>query len=110
MELVAKYVVLIYGLLMIIGGIIGFTTARSLPSLLSGGISGIILLVVFAWSLKALSPALWTAVGISAALTVLMGVRFAISGKFMPSGGIALISLIALILTIVGALQAKTGP
>ncbi len=110
MEFVAKYVVLIYGLLMIIGGIIGFTTAKSLASLLSGGISGIILVLVFVWSLKALPPALWTAVGISAALTVLMGVRFVGSGKFMPSGGIALISLIALVLTLVGALQAKTGP
>lgn len=110
MVLVAKYTLLIYALLLIIGGILGYTSAKSLISLLAGAVSGIVLLGVFAWSLKAPSPALWTGVGISAALLVLMGLRFAVSGKFMPAGIVTLISLVALVVTLVGALQSKTAP
>jgi uncharacterized membrane protein (UPF0136 family) len=62
------------------------------------------------WSLQSPTPALLLGATVAAILTIGMGARFRKSGKFMPAGMIALLSLVALFVTLGGVLQSQGGP
>ena len=80
-------VLLVYGIVMILGGLIGYL-AGSKASLISGSVSGVLLLG--AWFLARDHPALglWGGVVLSALLSVVFGVRLAKTGKPMPAANI----------------------
>jgi len=98
-------VLLVYGIVMILGGLIGYL-AGSRASLISGSVSGVLLLG--AWFLARDHPALglWGGVVLSALLSVVFGVRLAKTGKPMPAGALLAVSVAALALLAYSALQA----
>jgi len=89
---------LVYGGLVLVGGVIGFRKAGSRPSLIAG-IASDALLVLAAVLLILGRPAGGTlAMAVAALLLVFFGWRWAKSGKFMPAGLMVLSSAVALAL------------
>ncbi len=96
---------LIFGALTIVGGIIGYVKAGSLPSIIAGAITGILLLVA-GWIL----PTNRT-VGLAMALIVslLLAAQFVPkvirTGKMMPAGLMSILSVIGIVVAIVAWLK-----
>jgi uncharacterized membrane protein (UPF0136 family) len=86
----------IYGVLLIAGGIVGYLKAGSRPSVIAGTISGLI-----AFAALGISTRDVLGFRIGAVLAVLMlivfDIRFFKTRKIMPSGLLAFLSLIVLI-------------
>lgn len=83
-----------YAALVGVGGLMGYLKSGSNKSLVSGGLSALLLYYVHT-QLPA-SPAFASAVGlgVSALLLLVMGSRFKNSGKIFPAGVVSLVSLI----------------
>ncbi|HEX8077353.1 MAG TPA: TMEM14 family protein [Chthoniobacterales bacterium] len=97
----AKIYFIVFGLLTIVGGVIGFVKVGSTPSLIAGSISGIALLVA-AFLLPANAAiGLIIAGVVSIALAGKFIPDFMKSGKVMPAGMMAVLSLIGVIMAIV---------
>ncbi len=77
---------IIYGLLAIIGGILGYTKARSQASLISGIVSGVLLLVGGIAHQQGVVWGLPLAAIVSLILVIVFVIRFAKTRKFMPAG------------------------
>jgi len=90
--------VLIYALIIAAGGIMGYVSAKSTASLISGLISGVLLLVAFALSLRNPKVGFALAALIALALGVFFLIRFLNTGKWMPAGVSVVLSAIMLIL------------
>ena len=96
---------LIFGALTIIGGIIGYVKAGSLPSIIAGAITGILLLVA-GWILPTNRVAgLMMALVISLLLAVQFLPKFIRTGKVMPAGLMSILSVIGIIVAIVAWLK-----
>jgi uncharacterized membrane protein (UPF0136 family) len=90
----AQGVLVVYGVLMIVGGMMGKVKGNSSASLVAGGLTGFVSLIGFWKSLS--DPMLGLLIGAMVGL-LLTGVfisRFARSRKFMPAGLILVLSLI----------------
>ena len=101
----AAVVTAVYGGLVLLGGLMGWLKARSKPSLIMGGIFGIVLLAIGlggVWG--TFQP--WVAVGLAAFLLVFFGIRYLRKKKFMPAGMLAIMSLVVLAID----LTAAAGP
>src|SRR3954462_977848 len=87
----------IYAALLAVGGILGFVKARSRPSLIAGLISAAAALVAL-WFSTLRSPfGFPLGMALSIVLFVLFGYRYAVRNrKFMPSGMLAVVSLVVL--------------
>ena len=97
----AKIYFLIFGLLTIAGGIIGYVKAGSAPSIIAGSITGI-LLIVAAWLLPEHRAAgLATALVISLVLAAQFVPKFIRTGKVMPAGMMSILSVIGLVVALV---------
>jgi uncharacterized membrane protein (UPF0136 family) len=95
--LVGQITLAIYAVLLAIGGLIGYLKAGSRPSLIAGSISAVAALLAMA--LSAGNSRLGVPLGLilSVALFVLFGYRYAAkTRKFMPSGLLAIVSLVVL--------------
>ena len=96
---------LIFGALTIVGGVIGYVKAGSVPSIIAGAITGVLLLVA-GWTL----PGNRT-VGLAMALivSVLLAVQFVPklirTGKMMPAGLMSVRSVIGIVVAIVAWLK-----
>jgi|688.fasta_scaffold10622_7 uncharacterized membrane protein (UPF0136 family) len=90
--------VMIYGILLLLGGMVGFLKAGSTASLIAGSITALIALSAGIFLLKNQIAGLWIALGISLILAFFFGYRFYASQKMMPAGLMALISLGILLL------------
>lgn len=96
---------LIFGALTIVGGVIGYVKAGSVPSIIAGAITGVLLLVA-GWIL----PGNRT-VGLAMALivSVLLAVQFVPklirTGKMMPAGLMSVLSVIGIVVAIVAWLK-----
>lgn len=89
-----------YGLLAIIGGIIGYQKAGSKISLLSGVISGFLLIIS---GLVILQGQIWGStlgITISSLLVIVFTFRFAKTRNLMPAGLMTILGLIVLALII----------
>ncbi|MEO5722091.1 MAG: TMEM14 family protein [Chthoniobacterales bacterium] len=96
----AKIYFIIFGLLTIVGGIIGFVRAGSMASIIAGSISGILLLLA-----AFLLPGNITAgLALAAVVSLLLAGRFLPAflktGAFMPAGMMSILSVIGLIVAI----------
>ncbi len=93
----APLVTLIYGILAIVGGAIGYQQAGSQASLISGVISGFLLLIA-AYMLYGRSPAGPLLAGVvSLVLVIVFIIRLAKTRKFMPAGLMIIVGVINLI-------------
>ena len=96
----AQVVLGVYGILLIVGGVMGFAKAGSMVSMIAGGISGIVSLIAL-W-ISTSNPAQGLLVGALLAL-LLTGVfinRFMSTRKLMPAGLVFILSLAVGILLI----------
>lgn len=90
-------VLLIYALLVIAGGVIGFVKANSMPSLLMGGLFGVGLLASAAMLLNGKQAGFYLGVILSLALLAFFSYRFYSTGSFMPAGLMSILSLATLV-------------
>ncbi len=89
-------IVWIYGVLVLVGGMMGWTKARSVPSLLSGVGFGTALVGCGFMVWREMDQALPVAASLTGALLVVMAIRLIKTKKFMPAGLTVALSLIAL--------------
>ena len=94
------YVVLIYGMIVLVGGVLGYALRGSLPSLIMGLSCGLLLLWG-AWGIRqkkkwGLPLSLLTTLALDLSFTH----RFFQTQKFFPSGLLAFVSLLVLIILI----------
>lgn len=86
-----------YGLLSIVGGIVGYTKVKSKVSLISGSISGILLIAAGYLQLQALTIGLIIAQIITLLLVIVFAIRFSKTRKLMPAGLMLLLGTITLV-------------
>ena len=98
-------IVYVYAALVIFGGIFGFLKAKSLPSLIMGGVGGLALIAAGYALGHGLAWGLPLALVLSAALLVFFGMRYSRTRAFMPGGLMAILSL----LTLIGVLSTMHG-
>jgi uncharacterized membrane protein (UPF0136 family) len=98
-------VLLAYGVLMVVGGLMG-ARAGSRASLMAGTGSGVVLLI--AWFVARTHPAvgLWTGAVVSLLLCVTFTIRVRKTGKLMPAGLLLAVSLVACALLLASATRA----
>jgi len=87
-----------YGILSAVGGIIGYVQAKSMPSLVSGVISGVLLVIGGVAAAQDRSWGLPLAAVITALLVIVFVVRLVKTRRFMPAGLMTIAGVIALIL------------
>ncbi len=95
------WIILIYGILTAAGGVFAFLSVRSVPSIVAGGASGLLLIFAGYLMLRGSYAAGWW---IALVVTLALLARFAATAfsdfKFMPGGlmiGLSIIALVALI-------------
>jgi uncharacterized membrane protein (UPF0136 family) len=88
----------IYGTLVLAGGIMGYRKAQSRASLVSGIASEAILLVAAFLMFRGNSGGAWLAMAVALLLLVFFAMRWLKGGKFMPAGMMVLCSAVALTL------------
>ena len=87
----AHYVLWVYIILMVLGGVMGFVKAKSKASLIASVTFGAIL-SLFALDILPFQYHVWVLVF----LLVFFGMRFAKSKKFMPNGLMTILTVLAL--------------
>jgi len=94
MVVIAPWLLLLYAGLMMAGGILGYVKAQSKPSLISGLISGIALLIAWFMTLQTYDAGMTLATVLAIALVIVFLIRFRKTKAFMPAGLMALLSLV----------------
>ncbi|EAZ90931.1 TMEM14 family protein [Crocosphaera chwakensis] len=89
---------LIYGILLFIGGIIGYIKARSKPSLISGVLSSLLLLLSAFLQWQQVAVGLILAQIITILLAIVFLIRLWKTRKLMPAGLMVMISVAVLII------------
>jgi uncharacterized membrane protein (UPF0136 family) len=97
----AKIYFIIFGLLTIVGGIIGYVKAGSAASIIAGAITGILLLVAAFLLPEHRVAGLATALIISFLLAAYFGRKYLSTGAIMPAGMMSVLSVIGIIAAIV---------
>jgi uncharacterized membrane protein (UPF0136 family) len=97
----AKIYFIIFGALTVAGGVIGYVKAGSLPSIIVGSITGVLLLVA-AWLIPEHRAAgLVTALVVSLLLAGQFVPKFLRTGAAMPAGMMSILSGIGIVMAIV---------
>lgn len=89
-----QLVLLVFGVFILFGGVMGYR-AGSKASLIAGSASGALLIAAFLLSYSNLVAGLWVGTVVGLVLCVTTGMRLAKTGKFMPSGMLLAVSVIA---------------
>lgn len=79
-------IALIYGILAVVGGIVGYLKARSKPSLISGIVSGLLLIIGALRAAQDITSGLWLVKIVTLVLLIVFIVRLVKTKKFMPAG------------------------
>ncbi|HEY6070040.1 MAG TPA: TMEM14 family protein [Chthoniobacterales bacterium] len=96
---------LIFGALTIVGGVIGYVKAQSLPSIIAGSITGILLLIAGYILPEHRAAALVTAFVVSLLLAGQFVPKLIRTGKVMPAGLMSILSVIGIVVVIVAWLK-----
>ena len=88
----------IYGLLSLVGGIFGYVKSESKMSLISGGISGLLLLVLAGFVYAGNQWAGFVAAGIVALLVIVFAIRWSKTKKFIPAVPMMFFGVVSIIL------------
>ena len=91
---------LVYGILVLLGGFMGYRKAGSRASLMAGTLSGAAMLVSAILLMRGNAAALWLGLAVTTMLLLFFGMRWLKGRKFMPAGLMALASVAALALLI----------
>jgi len=96
-------VILVYGLLIAAGGVMGYVSAKSVPSLAAGLASGLLLLMAAGLMMRSnFNAGWWIALFVTLALLARF-VYASVGGfKMMPGGMVILLSIIALAVLLLG--------
>ena len=97
----AKIYFIIFGLLTIAGGIVGYAKAGSVASIIAGAITGVLLLVAAFLLPEHRVAGLATALVISVLLAGQFVPKFFHTGRIMPAGMMSVLSVIGIIAAIV---------
>ena len=101
----AKIYLIVFGILTVLGGVMGYVKASSAASLIAGGVAGILLLVA-AFLIPAQAQAgLILGLIVSVLLLGRFGPALLKGGGFMPAGLMVLLSLPAIVLTLLALLR-----
>ena len=97
----AKIYFIIFGLLTIAGGIVGYIKAGSTASIVAGAITGVLLLVAAFLLPEHHVAGLATALIISLLLAAQFAPKFLRTGRVMPAGMMSVLSVIGTIVAII---------
>lgn len=92
------YYAFFYGLMTLVGGVMDYVKAKSWISLVTGLISGGIIVLSAVIFSKGQMAGYYALMAVSLALTVFFGMKFAKSRAFMPAGLMLALSTLMLIL------------
>jgi uncharacterized membrane protein (UPF0136 family) len=92
----------VYGVLALVGGIIGFAQARSKVSLISGGVSGLLLVLGGIGMVQAQPWGLGLAIAVTGVLVVVFIGRWVKTRKAMPAGLMVGAGILALAVLMMG--------
>ncbi|MGB7440424.1 MAG: TMEM14 family protein [Coleofasciculaceae cyanobacterium] len=87
---------LAYGILAMVGGVIGYLKVKSKMSIISGVISGLLLVFGAILQLQGHSWGLTLAAIVAAALVIVFTIRLAKTRKFMPAGLMMIAGVVSL--------------
>lgn len=87
-----------YGILAIIGGVIGYIQAQSKASLISGSISGLLLIFGGVMQLQGRTWGLILSAAVTVVLIIVFAIRLAKTRKFMPAGLMTALGVAALVI------------
>jgi uncharacterized membrane protein (UPF0136 family) len=91
----------IYGILTLIGGIVGYLKAKSRPSLISGLISGLLLIGAAILQFQGILWAKWLAIAVTALLIAVFLFRWRKTQKIIPAGVMVIVGVACLIVMLV---------
>ena len=91
------YLIILYGLIILAGGIIGHIKAGSTASLISGLFFGVLLIASGIGMIKESVLAYFSGIVLLAVLLIFFCYRFYITAKFMPPGMLALVTLAVMV-------------
>ncbi|HEU0208234.1 MAG TPA: TMEM14 family protein [Candidatus Udaeobacter sp.] len=97
----AKIYFIVFGVLTIAGGIIGYVKAGSVPSIIAGSITGILLLVAAFVMPEHRVAGLATALIVSLLLAAYFVRKYLSTGAIMPAGMMSVLSIIGVIAAII---------
>ena len=106
MRTVALYEML-YGVVSMVGGILGYTMASSVESLIAGLISGMLLVLAALQMQKGSRNGLYVTLVVTVMLLGYFGWKFFLSdtGRFIPTGLMAVLSIVSLLLLLLLLVQ-----
>lgn len=87
-----------YGIIAVLGGIMGYVQARSKVSLFAGSICGLLLILAGVVQLLGQDWGLLLAISVTALLGIVFIMRWSKTGKFMPAGLMTLFGILSLVL------------
>ena len=97
----AKVYFIVFGVLTVAGGIVGYVKAGSVASIIAGSITGVLLLVAAFLLPEHRAIGLATAFIISLLLAAQFAPKFIRTGRVMPAGMMSILSVIGVIAAIV---------
>jgi len=97
----AKIYFIVFGVLTVAGGVIGYVKAGSVASIIAGSITGILLLVAAFLLPEHRAIGLATAFIISLLLAAQFAPKFIRTGRVMPAGMMSILSVIGVIAAII---------
>ncbi len=101
----AKLYFIVFGVLTIIGGLIGYLKAGSTISLIAGAVSGILLLLAAYLMPGNLALGLGLALLVSLLLAGRFVPNFIATGKIMPAGMMSILSVIGIVMAVLSWLK-----
>jgi uncharacterized membrane protein (UPF0136 family) len=98
----ASWIVLLFGIIVAVGGVMGYVNAKSTASLIAGGVSGILLAgSAIAMMRDSYQIGWWIALVVTIALLARFGMAALKEFKMMPGGIIIIMSLIVLVVLLI---------
>jgi uncharacterized membrane protein (UPF0136 family) len=97
----AKIYFIVFGVLTVVGGVVGYVKAGSFASIIAGSITGVLLLVAAFLLPEHRAIGLATAFIISLLLAAQFVPKFVRTGRFMPAGMMSILCVIGIIVAIV---------
>ena len=91
---------LIFGALTIVGGIIGYVKAGSLPSIVAGTITGVLLIIAATLLSDHRTVGLVTGLAVSLLLAAQFVPKLMRTGKVMPAGMMSILSVIGIVVAL----------